>query len=272
MCMDWKLFAQLLVTLVVALASGWLGHGLAARRDLVNERRKLRVAYLLEAYRKLEDAGNRSDAAVTWPKFESAIADIQLLGSLEQVRLARTFALDMAQHHTASLDPLIHDLRHSLRRELELPATKENVVYLRIAGGGAVSFDQTLSATAQSVGEAKIEGAALAAPLARKQLDQHEDVSGFIGQIVVAWQELESIVRQRLGRVGGIDLAGIGASELLDRAFGVDAVTRAQRDSLRGLLAMRNLAVHSPGGNIDPARAGEFLNLAEAMKMVLETS
>jgi hypothetical protein len=121
---------------IVALAGGWLGHRFAAHRDLLNERRKLRVTYLLEAYRKLEDASNRNDPDRTWPLFESAIADIQLLGSPAQVGLARRFALDMAQHHTAPLDPLVNDLRRSLREELELPEVIETVVYLRFGGSG----------------------------------------------------------------------------------------------------------------------------------------
>ncbi len=133
--MDWKLFSQLLVTVLVALAGGWLGHHFASRRDLLNERRKLRVTYLLEAYRKLEDASNRNDADRAWPLFESAIADIQLLGSPKQVELARRFALDMAKRHTAPLDPLVNDLRRSLRDELELPEVKETVVYLRFGKG-----------------------------------------------------------------------------------------------------------------------------------------
>jgi hypothetical protein len=52
--MDWKLFAQLLVTFLVAALGWWAAHALSSRRDLANERRKLRVSYLLEAYRKLE--------------------------------------------------------------------------------------------------------------------------------------------------------------------------------------------------------------------------
>ncbi len=134
-CMDWKLFAQLLVTVIVALSGGWLGHRLAARRDLLNERRKLRVTYLLEAYRKLEGGSNRTEPNNSSPVFESAIADIQLLGSPIQVKLARHFALDMARNKTASLDPLVNDLRQTLREELELPEVREPVVYLRFYGG-----------------------------------------------------------------------------------------------------------------------------------------
>ena len=97
----------------------------------MNERRKLLVSYLVEAYRKLESASNRDNHKEVLPLFESAIADIQLLGSVRQVAMARQFALDMAQNRTASLDDLIFDLRQSLRRELELDPVEAKVVYLR---------------------------------------------------------------------------------------------------------------------------------------------
>ena len=129
--MDWKLFAQLAVTLIVAVLGGWAGHYLSMRRDLATDRRKLRVAYLLEAYRRLEGASNRDDAKRCWPELESAIADIQLLGSPGQVALARRFAIEMASDSAASLDGLIFDLPQSLRTELELEPVKENVIYLR---------------------------------------------------------------------------------------------------------------------------------------------
>lgn len=131
--MDWKLFAQLMVTFAVAALGWWFGHYFSARRDLANERRKLRIAYLLEAYRKLEGASNRDDLKPYWASFESAIADIQLLGSAHQVALARQFSMRMAKDHTAPLDALIFDLRQSLRSELQLETVSENVVYLRIS-------------------------------------------------------------------------------------------------------------------------------------------
>ena len=129
--MDWKLFAQLAVTLILAVLGGWAGHYLSMRRDLVNERRKLRVTYLLEAYRRLEGASNRNDAKRSWPELESAIADIQLLGSPSHVALARRFAIEMASNYTASLDELIFDLRQTLRSELQLEPVVENVIFLR---------------------------------------------------------------------------------------------------------------------------------------------
>jgi hypothetical protein len=110
--MDWKLFAQLLVTFSVAVLGWWVGHGLSARRDLANDRRKLRVTYLLEAYRRLEAGSNRSNPESNRSQLESAIADVQLLGS-------------------STLDALLFDLRRSLRDELQLEPVDESILFLR---------------------------------------------------------------------------------------------------------------------------------------------
>lgn len=127
--MNWTLFFQLSGTLAVALAGGWLGHYLSARRDLANERRRLRVSYLLEAYRRLESRSNGPDQ--DWRAIESAVADIQLLGSPTQVELARTFADEMVEQGSAKLDSLLYDLRASLRAELDLEAVSKPVIYFR---------------------------------------------------------------------------------------------------------------------------------------------
>lgn len=121
-----------ILSLGMSVAGWWVVHHFSSRRDLANERRKLRVAYLLEAYRRLESASNRADITTHSAAFESAIADIQLLGSPQQVALARQFAQAMARDRTASLDELIFDLRQSLRTELELEPVSESIVYFRV--------------------------------------------------------------------------------------------------------------------------------------------
>lgn len=95
-------------------------------------RRDLRVQHLLEAYRRLEGAANREkpteeNRAAT----ESAIADVQLLGSSEQVQLARQFALDITGTGGASLNPLLEMLRRELRDELSLEPLHEKLTILR---------------------------------------------------------------------------------------------------------------------------------------------
>ena len=133
--MTWTLFSQIAGTLLVAVVGGWLGHSLSALRDRENDRRKQRLDYLLEAYRRLESASNRDPMGPHWAKIESAVADIQLLGSAVQAELARTFAQSMARDGTAPLDPLIQELRQSLRKEMGLEAVAANVVFLRVHEG-----------------------------------------------------------------------------------------------------------------------------------------
>lgn len=253
---------------MVALVSGWLGHSLSARRDLANERRKLRVTYLLEAYRRLEDALHRNDPERSHPKWESVIADIQLLGSPEQVHLARTFAVGMATAHAASLEALINDLRRSLRVELRLPPVGEPVVYLRFRSGGPEAFDQTLVNAAHDVEEAKVERAAIAPPDALQLLERDVPLSQLTGSIVLAWSNLEALLRDRLSPTG-IDTTKFGSVRLLDLALRQGTITDVQHRSLRGLNTMRNLAVHGQH-DVGIEQATEFLTLAEAMKTVLE--
>ena len=126
-----------LVTLAVSLVlglGGWLaGYATSVLRDRLSKRRDLRVQYLLEAYRRLEDSGNRATPRSDDERqLESAIADIQLLGSPEQASLARQFALEFATSGQASLDPLLESLRGDLRRELRLEEIPGHITYLRI--------------------------------------------------------------------------------------------------------------------------------------------
>jgi hypothetical protein len=122
--MDWKIFAQLLVTFVVAALGWWAAHVLTTPRDLANERRKLRVSYLLEAYRALEGAVYTPEPENKKARLQSAIADIQLLGSSE-------FALQMGKSNEAPADELLSNLRPSLRNELELENVDQKIVFMR---------------------------------------------------------------------------------------------------------------------------------------------
>ena len=137
--MNWTLFIQLTVTACVAVVGSWLSHRFSSERDVANERRQMRIQYLLDAYRRLESASNRSGTNDDWSKLESAVADVQLLGSARQVRLAREFAFSMAQDGTAPLNSLIDDLRASLRSELLLDAVSENVIHVRFASSKPAS-------------------------------------------------------------------------------------------------------------------------------------
>jgi uncharacterized protein YjaG (DUF416 family) len=55
------LLLSLIVTATLAITGWYVLHRLSLNRDEANKRRDLRVQYLLEAYRKLENASNRQD-------------------------------------------------------------------------------------------------------------------------------------------------------------------------------------------------------------------
>lgn len=117
---------------------GWkVAHRQELERDITAKRRELRIQYLIEAYRRLEYVSNRPLRPETAPDFERAIADIQLFGSSEQVTLAQRFARDFAKAGSAPLDPLLSELRQSLRLEIQLEAVAPELVYLRM------SFDES---------------------------------------------------------------------------------------------------------------------------------
>ncbi len=133
--MNWQLLLPLLVTTAVAIVGWYIAHALAASRDRAKKQRDLRVEYLIEAYRRLEGSSNRDEDTSKSSDLESALADIQLLGSLGQINLARKLAMDLVVDNTAKADELLADLRAELREELQISKASGEVVYLRIPRG-----------------------------------------------------------------------------------------------------------------------------------------
>ena len=137
--MNWQLLIPLLVTTIVAVL-GWLaGHALHLSRDRKNKRREIRVQYLIEAYRRLEAGTCRGAIHGTkiGDEFESAIADIQLFGTDNQVRMAKELAAAIAEHKSeASAGSLLLSLRDVLRSELDLGELNEEPVHFRLAPKG----------------------------------------------------------------------------------------------------------------------------------------
>lgn len=130
--MELMLFMQLVGTFIVAAIGWWAGHYLTARRDHINERRKLRTAYLLEAYRRLESVANRKNMSrEQYQAFESAIADIQLLGKLEHVEVVKKFCEQYTSNQSASVDDILRVLRKDLRQEMRLSGDINGVVMFR---------------------------------------------------------------------------------------------------------------------------------------------
>jgi hypothetical protein len=98
-----------------------VGSWLSVRRDRANKRRDLRVQYLIEAYSRLSTATERRETdPAHFASLDSAIVDVQLFGTSDQIAAAQTFVKHLAEHRTAQLVELLSSLRNDLRKELRL--------------------------------------------------------------------------------------------------------------------------------------------------------
>lgn len=110
-----------LIPAVVAVVGWFAAHQFNVYRDRINKRHDLRVQYLLEAYRRLESAANRPNKTEEQLlAFESAVADIQLLGTAEQVQATVKYLCQHASSGGAQIDEVLRLLRKDLRKELGL--------------------------------------------------------------------------------------------------------------------------------------------------------
>jgi hypothetical protein len=83
---------------------------------------EVRVSQMIRAYLDLESTANRdlsTDAAV---RIESALAIIQLLGTVTQIQLAQQFIEQFVKNRSGSFDALLEDLRQDIRASLGLEA------------------------------------------------------------------------------------------------------------------------------------------------------
>ncbi|WP_141715346.1 hypothetical protein [Burkholderia ubonensis] len=121
---------KFLVPTIVAVAGWFAAHQFNVHRDRQNKRRDLRIQFLLDAYRRLESAANRDGMTEEQKlEFESAVADIQLLGTREQVAATVTYLRQHASGAGAQIDSVLQLLRKDLREELGLAGEVE---YARI--------------------------------------------------------------------------------------------------------------------------------------------
>lgn len=120
------------VPAVVAVVGWFVAHQFNVYRDRQSKRRDLRVQFLLDAYRRLESAANRdTKTEEQMLAFESAVADIQLLGSPEQVAATVIYLRQHAAGHGAQIDEVLRLLRCDLRKEVGLSGEVENGVVFR---------------------------------------------------------------------------------------------------------------------------------------------
>jgi hypothetical protein len=71
-----------------------------------------------------------TDAAY-FADLDSALVDVQLFGSADQIAAAQKFARQLAEHRAAELTELLASLRGDLREELKLERVEGSIVVLR---------------------------------------------------------------------------------------------------------------------------------------------
>jgi hypothetical protein len=112
------------INIIIPIITGFIGlivgHLLSVRRDIENEKRKVRINYLIEAYRKLERGAIPNAKKFDKGDFESAVTDIQLFGNIEQVNLSYDFAINASKGDGSKLQELLENLRKELRQELSI--------------------------------------------------------------------------------------------------------------------------------------------------------
>jgi len=132
--MNWQLLTPLLITTMVAIVGWFAAHRLAAARDRQNKRREMRVSALIDAYRSLEFSAQRTYDGDTARAVEMALADIQLLGTERQVRMAQQLMEEFAKTQSVDWQPLLLDLREDLQSELRLGVVPRYLKHLRWTG------------------------------------------------------------------------------------------------------------------------------------------
>ena len=117
---------------LVAVIGWFVAHQFNVYRDRQNKRLDLRIQFLLDAYRRLESAANRPHKTEEQTlAFESAIADIQLLGNGEQVAATVHFLQEYTSGSGAHIDEVLRLLREDLRKEIGLSEKVKNAVIFR---------------------------------------------------------------------------------------------------------------------------------------------
>lgn len=264
--------AAVLATLVAVV--GWIVNQAFARRAL---RRNMRIEYLLSAYRRLESISNRTMSTAHAVELETAISDIQLLGSARQVEMASQFAQDFASDHRADSGPLLDDLRASLRHELLLEQVVSRRVVLRVDRGTEV-----VGPTATTGSYAVWHERVVASLFGPKVLVGDAPTTETMPTSVVAQEMQDLIERSPQAAVGlaheqlGRQLIAIlsdsnpedvptgNASELAVAAHQRNLISDRSRDAVEGLGVMYMLALLDDSHRLDKKEAREYVTLATA--------
>ena len=129
---DWKLIATIGIPGAVVVAGWFLVHLLNARRDLAQRKRETRLKALETAYMRLANSGNRPLSDELMDELELFVSEIQLYGTPKQVELMGQVVEGLkVPGSTVDFNPILMNLRDSIRSELKLEPLKGGVWWFR---------------------------------------------------------------------------------------------------------------------------------------------
>lgn len=130
-----------ILTLILGAVASYLVSTRQGDRDL---RTRQRIEYLLSAYRTIEGATNRARLSDAERRdLERAVADVNLLGSLQQQQAIQRAQETMAATNSGNFNEVLELLRRDLRRYLGIERGLSDVRFFRMeAGWGPGSGDR----------------------------------------------------------------------------------------------------------------------------------
>ncbi|HVW95182.1 MAG TPA: hypothetical protein VHA56_04395 [Mucilaginibacter sp.] len=120
------------ITVTIAVF-GWItAHYFSSKRDRTLKRREIISKHLIDTYKILAyEIVQREYSEEMIKKLELPLAELQLFGTKYQIDLAKKLAYDIEKGGDIDLNNLVNNLRTELRKELDLEAIEENIVFLR---------------------------------------------------------------------------------------------------------------------------------------------
>ena len=265
----------IITTALIALATWFVTQAQAQARRAT--RRNMRINYLLDAYRRLDGASNRQLAEATARDLEAAISDIILLGSPHQARLAEDFARMFAAERDADTQPILQDLRQSLRKELlleRLPTASYVSLRLDLHGDRVSEQSRIWRETAQTTRQAvstELDRQRIASPqpgMPPADPAAPAEQSFPSATIDTSAQQVERALAALIGDPVSESVPALSLDHLTSRALQLGLIDAKLAESLNGLSVMHLLARTGPHRPTE-SQAAEFASLSISILYLL---
>jgi hypothetical protein len=134
--LNWSIIISSLVTILVAIIGWSISYYITNNQIQKSKQKEVITGYLVEAYRQIEDVCARDSLTNDQKRnVEKAVADIQLFGTRNQIKLTKNFTEEMNKNSESDPRKLLIVLRNDLRIELGIePASTDfnDIIHWRL--------------------------------------------------------------------------------------------------------------------------------------------